>query len=259
MNATEYLCIKIGGSVITDKNIPYRAKKETIKAIAASLKKIKRPMIIAHGSGSFGHTSAKKYGGKHGYTSAVGIAQVAYDAQQINSIVMEVFIEAGLPVISFSPRSFLLATDGALQKSFLEPILHTLEQGLIPVIYGDIIWDTSQKSTIFSGETTLNILCQYLQAKGKNISKIIQLCDVDGVLDSNKNIIPTVTKDNWGDIKSYIRQISERDATGGMKHKVEEALGMAMHGIPTYIINGNKRTTVKNALCGELSRGTLVA
>ena len=35
-------------------------------------------------------------------------------------------------------------------------------QGLIPVIYGDVIWDKKWKSTIYSGETTLNKIGIYL-------------------------------------------------------------------------------------------------
>src|SRR5260221_14747102 len=101
-------CFKLGGSVITNKAVPYAAKKDVIRKIARSLQKIKSPMLISHGGGSFAHPSAKKYGGKDGYKSRWGVAKVARDAQEINRIVMDIFIEEKLPVISFSPRSFLL-------------------------------------------------------------------------------------------------------------------------------------------------------
>lgn len=238
--SNKFFCIKIGGSVITDKRIPYMAKHDTINGIAVSLKKINAPMLIAHGSGSFGHTSAQKYGGKNGYTSTKGIAKVARDAEEINRIVMDIFIKQGLPAIAFSPRSFLLAKEGKLQKAFFAPLEQAIAQGLIPVIYGDVIWDTKQKSTIFSGETTLNLICQHLQKKGKKIAKILQLCDVDGVFDDNHNIIPKITKDNWLEVKNYILQSTVTDVTGGMMHKIEESLMMADRGIPTQIINGYK-------------------
>lgn len=251
------LCFKIGGSVLTDKNIPYTAKPATIRNIATGLKKIKLPLFIAHGSGSFGHTSAQKYGGKNGYESTLGIAKVARDAEEINRIVMDIFIQEGLPAISFSPRSFFLAEKGELQKSFLDPLLQALNQGLIPVVYGDVIWDSSQKSTIFSGETTLNIVCRFLKKEGKNIAKVIQLCDVDGVLDSNKKVIPEITNENWDKIKGYIKKSEVADVTGGMLHKVEDALSLAQDGIETWIINGNTLPRI-SSFKEKLTKGTIV-
>ena len=114
----ELLCLKLGGSVITDKEIPYKANVERIRVIAKYLRRIKTPLLIAHGAGSFAHTSAKKYGGKKGYRNAWGIAKVSFDAMTINQIVMEVLLEEKLPVIAFSPRSFLFTKAGKLKKYF---------------------------------------------------------------------------------------------------------------------------------------------
>ena len=254
----ELLCLKIGGSVITDKAQPYTANLDSIRRIATSLKKVKTPLLIAHGSGSFGHTSAQKYGGKDGYESSWGIAKVARDAEEINRIVMDIFIQKELPAVSFSPRSFLFADKGQLQKAFLNPLIEALNQGLIPVIYGDVIWDSSQKTTIFSGETTLNIICRELKKKDKRITKVIQLCDVDGVLDNNKNIIPVITKDNWQEIKLYISKSDIADVTGGMLHKIEDALSLAKGGIETWIINGNTGFELSPLLDEKLMKGTIV-
>jgi isopentenyl phosphate kinase len=235
------LCIKIGGSVITDKAVAYKANREAIRSIAKTLKSIKMPLLIGHGSGSFGHTSAAKYGGKNGYTDAWGIAKVARDAQEINRIVMDIFIEEKLPAISFSPRSFLLTKSGALDESFCKPIVQALEQGLIPVIYGDVIWDRVQKTTIFSGETTLNLLCRHLQRNDYSVSKVIQLCNVDGVMDDERHVIPEITKNNWEEMQAHIKNATVVDVTGGMRHKVEDALALSVYGIETFLMNGNSK------------------
>jgi isopentenyl phosphate kinase len=68
----DIICIKLGGSVITDKSTPYTARRETIRAIARTLQKIKKPLLITHGVGSFAHTSAKKYGGNNGLYGFMG-------------------------------------------------------------------------------------------------------------------------------------------------------------------------------------------
>jgi len=253
----ELLLVKIGGSVITDKKIPYKANISAIRKIAKVLKEVKTPLLLSHGSGSFGHTSAQKYGGKHGYISTLGVAKVAYDAMDINRIVMGVFIEEGLPVVSFRPQSFLLAKNGNLEEAFTSPISEALSQGLIPIVYGDIIWDTKWKSTIFSGETTLNILCRYLQ-KDYTISKNIQLCDVDGVFDSEKRVIPLITAKNWDKIKAYISKNGVVDVTGGIKHKIESALNMTKLGIETWIINGNSPKELSALLESRSTKGTII-
>lgn len=254
----DIICIKLGGSVITDKSTPYTARKETIREIARTLLKIKKPLLITHGVGSFAHTSAKKYGGKNGYTDKWGIAKVASDVMAINTIVMETFIEAGLPVISFSPRSMQIAKKGRLHKSFFDPILEALSQGLIPVVYGDGIWDIEQKTTIFSGETTLSHICQYLQKKGNSISKVIQLSDVDGVLDQNKKVIPQITHTNWREVKEFITTGSVVDVTGGMTHKVEQSLALTKYGIKTWIVNGANQKSLASLTGGKKIYGTVI-
>jgi isopentenyl phosphate kinase len=233
-----FYCLKIGGSVITDKAVAYTARIDVIQKIAKTLVSLKSPMIISHGVGSFAHTSAKKYGGKNGYSDPWGIAKVARDAQAINQIVMDVFLDAGLPAVSFSPRSCLLTKKGELEKSFFDPIKEVLGQGLIPVIYGDVIWDTMQKTTIYSGETSLHLLIRYLLRNEFDISKIIQLSNVDGVLDEKNEVIPEITQKKWQDMKVHIKKMKVADVTGGMGHKVEEALTMTKYGIETVILNG---------------------
>lgn len=254
----DIICIKLGGSVITDKSTPYTARTDTIRQIAKTLRKIKKPLLITHGVGSFAHTSAKKYGGKNGYTDKWGIAKVASDVMEINTIVMNIFIEEGLPAISFSPRSMQIAKKGKLYKSFFDPIYEALSQDLIPVVYGDGIWDIAQKTTIFSGETTLSYICKYLQKKDFTISKVIQLSDVDGVLDHKKKVIPQITQKNWQEVKGFINSGNVVDVTGGMTHKVEESLALTKYGISTLIINGNKTNGLKNALLNKLVQGTQV-
>lgn len=250
-------CLKIGGSVITDKSVPYTAKKDTIRKIAKELASVKSPMIISHGVGSFAHTSAAKYGGKNGYTSRLGIAKVARDAQEINRIVMDIFLDVGLPAISFSPRSFLLTEKGSVEKSFFEPMQEALKQGLIPVIYGDVIWDTAQKTTIYSGETSLHLVAQYLRRHEFEVSKIIQLCNVDGVLDEKNNVIPEITKKSWDRMKVYLQEMKVADVTGGMGHKVEEALQMTQYGIETVLLNGTT-DDFSSFLTGKTVRGTVI-
>lgn len=248
MNQKEIVIIKLGGSVITNKKIPYTANVEVIKRLTKEIKKAQVAIIIVHGQGSYAHTSAKKYGGKRGYSSLYGIAQVFNDAMEMNRVIMKNLISERIPAVSFRPNSLFVASFGKMQEQNLEGITLALKQGLIPVIYGDVILDRKWKTTIFSGETSTAYIAQYLLSRKIKISKIIQVGTTDGVYDKSGVTIPVITEKNFPTYKRTIFESESTDVTGGMKHKVENALMIAKIGIPTYIING----LVKNNLFAEL-------
>jgi len=258
-NKQSVTLIKLGGSVITDKNTPYKVRIEVIRRLAREIKNSKlTPLIIAHGSGSFAHTSAQKYGGNRGYKDKWGVAKVARDAMEINRIVMDIFVEEGLPAVSLRPMSMMLTKGGKLKKNLFEIIEEVLSQGLMPVVYGDVIWDKEWRSTIYSGETTLNKIGLYLLRKGYKVNKIIQVGETDGVYDLKSRTISLINKENWNKIKRYLIKNKRADVTGGMEHKIESALSIARAGINTLLINGNKINELLNAILGKTVKGTII-
>ncbi|MBI4154352.1 hypothetical protein HY501_03370, partial [Candidatus Woesearchaeota archaeon] len=81
----------LGGSVITDKSKPYTARRDIIRNLAKEIKEAldekKFPLIVGHGSGSFGHTSAAKYSTHNGAInkkSWEGFSKVQNDAARLN-------------------------------------------------------------------------------------------------------------------------------------------------------------------------------
>ncbi|MBI2028206.1 MAG: isopentenyl phosphate kinase family protein [Candidatus Levybacteria bacterium] len=253
------ILIKFGGSIITDKNVPYKARPDVIRRLAKELKKIKdASIILAHGSGSFGHTSAKEFGGKKGYKSNWGIAKVARDAMEINRIVMDILVDEGLPTVSLRPMSMMTTNAGKLEENFFKPIVEVLNRDLLPVVYGDVIWDREWKSTILSGEVILNEIGKYLMKKGFKVGKIIQVGETNGVYDDNGNTIPFITNTNWENIKHYIFRKNKIDVTGGMRHKIENALLIANEGVETWIANGIIPNELSHALNGKDIRGTII-
>src|SRR5262245_42811429 len=100
--------LKLGGSILTDKNQPYTPLLENIKRLAKEIKMADTPLLLAHGSGSFGHTSAKLYGGKKGYESQIGIAKICHDVMKLNSIIMNILLEESLPAVALRALSMIL-------------------------------------------------------------------------------------------------------------------------------------------------------
>ena len=56
------ILIKLGGSIITNKERPQSARRKTIDNILKQIKRINEPKILVHGGGSYGHYWSVKYG-----------------------------------------------------------------------------------------------------------------------------------------------------------------------------------------------------
>ena len=141
--------LKLGGSLITDKDKPFtaridvirRAANEIIEAMAenAGLK-----IVLGHGSGSFGHFAAAETGFKEGVSSASqwnAFQKVWFAAHELNQIFIEEFNKSGLPVVSFPPSASVITENKHIISWNSEPIKSALENGLIPVVFGDTVID----------------------------------------------------------------------------------------------------------------------
>ena len=252
------ILIKLGGSSITDKNIPYKAKKNVISNLAREFKKAdkKYSYIIAHGSGSFGHTSASKFGGKKGYKSKIGIATVAKDATWINQIFTQIFVEENIPIISLSPRSMIVSDNGKLSDQFFQVLDEVMSQDLIPVVYGDVIWDKDWDSTIFSGEKVLSEIAVYVLKIGLKFDKVIEVGETNGLLNKDGETIDLINNENWKRNKKNVF-VAENDVTGGMMHKIEEALKLSRLGIKTILIS-HENNDLLNAIDNKKIKGTSI-
>jgi len=243
------ILVKLGGSVITDKNKPFTARQDTINKLAKKIKFFNNKntdLIIGHGSGSFAHVPASKYQTQKGLinkNSVWGLSLTADAAIQINRIVISEFIKLKFPVISFAPLSFNYGN-----KTLTDHIKKALEIGIIPVIYGDVVMNKKQGFEIYSGEKTLDILATKLSNNYKKI-KIIYYTDTNGVYDNKGKTIPLITTKNFKVIKKYLQGSGNTDVTGGMVHKVEESLKLVQKlDTEVYIMSGfelkNKGTKI---------------
>lgn len=260
----ELILIKLGGSVITDKNKEFTARPKNIKRLAEEIKVAQKTftgrIIIGHGAGSFAHTPAAKYQTKNGLIndeSLMGMSIVEDAARQLNAIVIKNFLEEKIPVFPFSPASFVISDAEGDGASYIDPIKQALLTGCLPVIYGDVIMDKKQGFTIFSTEKILSIIAKEFYKI--YLTRIILVTDVDGVYDEKGMTIPVISNKNFDQVKSSILGAKNVDVTGGMFHKVEESLKLASNlGIETLIINGNKEGFLKKAILGEEVTGTKI-
>jgi len=261
------ILIKLGGSLITDKNRPFTVKTSVIDELSRQIKEALEEdknlqVIIGNGGGSFPHYPALKYKMSEGIKEEkqkFGFCLVQDAASRLNRIVVDFLLKHNLKAVSLNPSSMIITKKGKIKKFFSYPLFSMLNLGLIPVTYGDIVLDEEKGSHILSTEIILNFLALFLKKKGFKIEKIIHNGLTQGVLDEKGKTIKKITLKNFYKIKKNFYKTLGFDVTGGMSHKVKESLYLTRHGIKTFVINGVvEKNLLKNTLLGKKIHGTLI-
>jgi isopentenyl phosphate kinase len=258
--------IKLGGSVITNKEKSMTLRVEVLKRLVGEILRARSEnpntlFIVGHGQGSFAHVPAAKYKTMQGFIGAdslQGMAIVQDLAAQLNRIVVKEFLDAGLPAVSLYPSNSLVTKKRAASKCFMSVLEEYLNKGLLPVTCGDVIVDEEQGCTIWSTEEVLAFFARELAAKGWNIDKLVHVVEVDGFYDENKKVVPEITEKNWPEVQKALTATRGVDVTGGMGLKVEESLAIAKLGIPSFIISGLKKDNLYHLLADTTWLGTRI-
>ena len=264
MKAEKLIFLKFGGSLITDKNQTETARIDVLQFLLSDLKQYmdENPQIrvlIGHGSGSFGHHAAAKYQTQLGVSSEedwLGFQEVWTSARRLNSIFIEQATKARLPVMSFPPSASLISSGHKVKTWDIQPIQQTLEANLIPVVYGDVVFDEQIGGTIFSTEELFFHLAQFLHP-----SKILLAGLEEAVYqDFPDNQLPLrhISKDEATD--SFIKPSQFQDVTGGMRSKVEQMQKLCREnpGTQIEIFSARKEGDLLQALNGQHS-GTIIS
>lgn len=258
--------LKLGGSLITKKNIPFKENKSVIKRLAQEIhtarKKQDFKLIIGNGGGSYPHVPAQKYKTKQGIInqkSIKGIAEVQDAASRLNRIMVRALLDAGENSVSIQPSSVCLAKNSKIIEFYLKPLKSLLEKNMIPVIYGDVILDLTKGCCIASTEELFVFLAKKLKPK-----KIIWAGAVDGVFEQNPcfnkkiKLFSEISLKNYQQIKTGVGSSAGIDVTGGMAHRIEKCIELAETGVKSYIINGLAQNRVKHALAEKKIKGTII-
>ena len=258
--------LKLGGSLITDKHTPRTARIEVIQRIALEIQSALAEdpaltILLGHGSGSFGHVSGKKHKTRDGVSTREGwegFAEVWYDAASLNQIVVGILNKTGLSPVSFPPSAGVLSANREISSWDLRPLESTLENGLLPVVFGDVVFDSSLGGTILSTEDLFVHLASHLQP-----GRILLAGQDPGVWqdfpDCNQ-LYKTITTSQRFSLSSTISPSRAPDVTGGMADKVEQMLSLieALPDLECLIFSGDDPGNIKNTLLGQ-NRGTLLS
>ncbi|MBN1248301.1 MAG: isopentenyl phosphate kinase family protein [Anaerolineae bacterium] len=270
LEAPPLIFAKLGGSLITDKrhrSTPQLAiLRRLAKELRAALETGKRPdqrnawpdrddphrppfqLVLGHGSGSFGHWEASKFGTRNGVQTDEewhGFARVSAAALQLNRLVTESFIEEDVPVLSLQPAASVLAKDGAITRLEIDPLYRALGHGLVPLVFGDVAFDDEIGGTILSTEDIFVYLARILKP-----SWILLFGNAPGVLDETRQTIPLITPASYPAVQKQLGGSGYTDVTGGMADKVQRMVAL-VHEQPDLrvrILSGSRPGNFRDAL-----------
>jgi isopentenyl phosphate kinase len=242
------ILIKLGGSIITNKEKPLSPRKKTIENIAKYLKKVNESIIIVHGGGSFGHYWSVKYDmhTKPMKYNAYGVSVVKNSMIELNKIILDAFLKNKLNPYCLPPTDFMSGNKPIIKK--IKEIEKIANSGLIPITFGDALWYGQKKTYILSGDKIMTYLSKILKPRlvvfAINEEGLYQDLKSKKLIRELKGENPIISKNNM-------------DVTGGMTRKVQEATKISKMGINVFFVNGNKPERIVKAVKNRKFEGTV--
>lgn len=263
--------VKFGGSVITDKTGQELPDLPMIGRLAAELRDAQRArpelrLLLGHGSGSFGHTYARRYGIHLGVAPEadwMGFALTAAAALRLNRIVVDELLAAGVPALTLQPSATLRSERGALRGWDTAALESALERRLVPVVHGDVAFDTAQGAAIISTEQLLTHLTGIPALRPGRIILVGEsgVYTADPRTNPQAQRIPRIDASNIAGVLQGTGGSHGTDVTGGMRSKIELMwrLVEATPGLTVHLI-GTADGLLTRALLGTAEgQGTLIA
>jgi isopentenyl phosphate kinase len=245
--------LKIGGSVITDKNRPLSVKSDAIDDLAVGIARYQKQsdcgLIIGNGGGSFGHYYASMYKPAHGRVYTDSHAAIIHQSvTHLNGLVVQALLKYDVPVISIPAVSYM-KFEGSTLASTSKIIPMLLARGIVVSVYGDIV-PSSDGFQVVSTETLFVQIANQLH-KHSELASCILATNVPGVLDDHGEVIPHLSSLS-GNVDN-----ANFDVTGGMVSKVASAQELSKLFGSVSIVDGRQPTIVCEALDGA-AHGTSV-
>lgn len=256
--------LKLGGSLLTDKAGEEALRPEVLAGIAVELAQARQAypglkLVLGHGSGSFGHVAGAKYGTRGGVTGEqqwYGFSIVSDAAARLNRAIISALLSAGVPAIGLPPSASAHVADGRIVDLAAAPIEAALDADLVPVVFGDVAFDSVRGGTIISTEEVMEFLAGKLQP-----AWFLLAGETSGVYDLDGRTIPLITHETLAAVLPALGGSRGTDVTGGMAAKVIAMLDLVekLPGLRVRIFSGLDSSALSRLLGDpDLPLGTLI-
>ena len=223
-----FTVLKLGGSVITDKDRPDTLDGKTLDYVADAVGDAGGDsLVLVHGGGSFGHHHASQHGVSRttGSTDIDAAIDIHTAMKTLNEFVLSRLHERDVPAVPVHPF-FVASRDEAASLSLpVQQIATMLGEGYVPVLHGDVVVHEGKGVTIVSGDELVTSVARQLDA-----DRVGFCSTVPGVLDDEDDVIPEIT--SYDQVADVLGESESTDVTGGMAGKVNALLEL---GAPASI------------------------
>jgi len=212
------LVVKLGGSLITEKDKPYTIAWDRLTRAARIIGTYYRRyaeqglrLVVVHGGGSFGHYAVHE-ARKKIVIDQLDVARIQLIMNDLAIKVAKSLLDERIPVTIIPGHTICPGRE----KCDPSVLADNVERDMVPLTYGDGIYD--EGLIIISGDDLA-----LLAASAINADCLIYVSSVPGVLDENGEVIPLVSS------TGQVADLADTgvDQTGGMKAKVEKALSFS--------------------------------
>ena len=254
----EYIVIKCGGSVLVDNEL----FSIFIKDISI-LNKLGFIPIIVHGGGKRISNKLNELGIKSNFIKGLRVTEketievVEQVLIEFNSEIIEALKEQQcdsqtinsrenniMTVVQENTELGFVGTPSNINKSMIDKIV---DEKKVPVI-APLGLDENNQTYNINADTAAGAIAKKIEAR-----RLIIMSDVEGVLDSNKKLIPEINSESINEL------ISSEIVTGGMIPKINNCLDVASNGVKgVVIIDGRKNHSLLFELLSDKGSGTLI-
>ena len=254
----EYIVIKCGGSVLVDNEL----FNIFIKDISV-LNKLGFIPIIVHGGGKRISNKLNELGIKSNFIKGLRVTEketievVEQVLIEFNSEIIEALIKQQcdsqtinsrenniMTVVQENTELGFVGTPSNINKSMIDKIV---DKKKVPVI-APLGLDENNQTYNINADTAAGAIAKKIEAR-----RLIIMSDVEGVLDSNKQLIPEINSKSISDL------INSEIVNGGMIPKINNCLDVASNGVKgVVIIDGRKNHSLLFELLSDKGSGTLI-
>ena len=254
----EYIVIKCGGSVLIDNKL----FNIFIKDISI-LNKLGFIPIIVHGGGKRISNKLNELGIKSNFIKGLRVTEKetievveqvliefnseiigALKEQQCDSQTINSKENNIMTVVQENTELGFVGTPYNINKSMIDKIV---DEKKVPVI-APLGLDENNQTYNINADTAAGAIAKKIEAR-----RLIIMSDVEGVLDSNKKLIPEINSESINEL------INSEIVTGGMIPKINNCLDVASNGVKgVVIIDGRKNHSLLFELLSDKGSGTLI-
>ncbi|MBA1340059.1 MAG: acetylglutamate kinase [Pelagibacterales bacterium] len=254
----DFIVIKMGGSVLSDKNL----FNILIKDISV-LKKLGLSIFLIHGGGTKISEKLNKLNIKSNFVNGLRVTDdkiinivesvlVKFNKEIVNALkdqsckAKEITSKEN-NIMSVKRKSDILGFVGSPSHIKTNVLTEIVKSNAVPVI-ASLGLDENNQTFNINADTAAGSIAKELKAR-----RLLILSDVEGVLDKNKNLISEINS------KKAEEMINDEVISGGMIPKIINCLDVAKNGVKAVcIIDGRKNHSVLFELLSDKGSGTLI-